>query len=108
MRILRFIVDEQIISQDVNCDFDNLVPGTEGYIIAEFIFSSAWKDCVKVASFYSTLGREFEPQVLKDGRTCVIPAEALKNRTFSIKVTGKKDNYKIVTNKVVVVQRGGK
>lgn len=108
MRILKFIVDDQIVSEDPNCDFRNLVPGTEGHVIAEFIFSSVWNGCVKVASFYSILGKEFTPQILKDGKSCIIPVEALKNRVFKIKLTGQKDNFKITTNKVAVVQDGDK
>ena len=39
MRTLKFIVDGQILRQDPTCDFSNIVPGTEGYLIAEFAFS---------------------------------------------------------------------
>ena len=39
MRTLKFIVEGQIIKQDPSCDFTNLVPGTEGYLRAEFSFS---------------------------------------------------------------------
>lgn len=38
MRTLKFIVDEQIIRQDPNCDFSNLVPGSKGYLQAYFHF----------------------------------------------------------------------
>lgn len=108
MRTLKFIVEDQIIKQDPNCDFSGLIPGTEGYLQAEFSFSKEWRGCAKVASFYSNLGKEYEPQLLVDGRTCMIPAEALKGRIFKIKVTGRtRTNYKIVTNKVSVNQNGG-
>lgn len=106
MRILKFIVDGQTIKQDPACDFTNLVPGTEGYLLAEFSFSSDWRDHVKVASFRSMMGKEYTPQVLSDGKTCVIPAEALKRRTFKIQIIGKKGTVKMVTNHVVVVQNG--
>ena len=106
MRILRFIINDQIIKRDSNCDFSNLVPGTEGYIQAEFIFSSDWNNTIRVAAFYSMTGQEYEPQVLKDGKTCMIPAEALKQHSFKIQLIGKKNNFKIITNKVVVHQTG--
>ena len=108
MRTLKFIIEKQLIKQDPNCDFDGLVPGTEGYVLASFSFSSEWNNCTKVAAFYSAMGREYKPQILQDGKTCLIPAEALKNRTFKIRVVGKKGDYKITTNKVVVHQNGGK
>ena len=107
MRTLRFIVDNQIIKQDPNCDFSNLIPGTEGYLQAEFLFSPEWKGCVKIATFRSSLGREYAPQIIKDGKTCMIPAEALERRVFKVGVVGKKDNLTILTNNVPVTQKGG-
>ena len=108
MRTLRFIVDKQTITQDPSCDFSGIVPGTSGYLQAEFVFSQDWNGCAKVVAFYSPMGYEYTPEVLKDGRTCMIPAEALAKRTFKIKVIG--DNRKglvLTTNKVVVHQNGG-
>ena len=107
MRTLRFIVDGQLVKQDPNCDFSGLVPGTEGYLRAEFAFSPEWTGCVKVASFFNVLGEEFAPQVLMDGKSCMIPARALKNRIFKVKVLGKRNDYVIRTNKVEVNQNGG-
>jgi hypothetical protein len=108
MRTLRFIVDGQIIKQDPTCDFSDLVPGTEGYLRAEFSFSPEWTGCVKVAGFFSNMGFEYRPQVLKDGKACIIPSEALEKRAFKVQVIGKKDNFKLTTNKLLVAQTGGK
>lgn len=108
MRTLKFIVNGQIIEQDPNCDFANLVPGTDGYLQAEFSFSPEWDGCAKVAFFKSVLGTEYEPQVLKDGRTCVIPPEALTKRQFKVGVVGKNDKLKLKTNTVTISQNGGK
>lgn len=108
MRTLKFIVEDQIIRPDPNCDFSNLVPGTEGYLQAEFSFSSEWAGCMRVATFYSMMGTEYSPQVLEDGRACMIPAEALKRKTFKVQVLGKGTNSKkMVTNKLAVSQNGG-
>lgn len=109
MRILKFIVDQQLIKKDPDCDFTGLVPGTSQYLMAEFSFSPEWDKCVKVASFFSPLGREYTPQILKDGRTCIIPADALVKRDFSIRILGKgEDGYRLITDKVTVSQNGGK
>lgn len=109
MRTLRFIVKDQIIEQDPSCDFSNLVPGTSGYLRAEFEFSPEWKGTVKAASFYSALGKEYDAKILKDGKSCVIPEEALKRRVFKIQIVGRKeDGLKLTTNKVAVSQDGGK
>ena len=107
MPILHFIVNGQNVVLDPNCDTTGLVPGTEGYVMAEFTFSKEWDSCIKVAAFYSNLGREFEPQILKDGNVCIIPYQALQKSIFKVKVFGKKDGYTICTNKVTVHQKGG-
>lgn len=108
MRTLRFIVDKQIIKPDPNCDFTGLIPGTEGYLKAEFSFSPEWNGCIKVAAFYSRLGKEYEPQVLEDGKTCMIPAEALQKSAFGVRVIGKREGLKLTTDKAIVCQNGGK
>lgn len=109
MRTLRFIVEGQTIRKDPTCDFDGLVPGSEGMVYASFIFSTEWRDCAKVASFWSNLGKEFPPQLIKHDGTCEIPAEALARRMFKIKIVGKGLNEKhITTNKVMIYQNGGK
>ena len=106
MRTLKFIVDGQILRQDPTCDFNNIVPGTEGYLRAEFAFSQEWDRTVKVVSF--TRGnKEFTPQVLKDNKSCTIPSEALEWRIFQLKVIGRRSDFKIITNKIAVLQDGG-
>ena len=108
MRTLKFIVDGQTIKPDPNCDFSGLVPGTEGYLRAEFAFSPEWSNCVKVAAFYSVMGREYAPQLLKDGVSCDIPTEALAKRVFKVAVAGVgAGDKKLKTNKVAVSQNGG-
>ena len=107
MRVLKFIVDGQTIRQDPSCDFSGIVSGTEGYLQAEFSFSKEWANATKVVGFYSKLGKEYTPQVLKNGKTCMIPAEATKNRVFKIRVIGKRDDYMLRTNKIAIEQKGG-
>ena len=106
MRTLSFIVDGQIIKKDPNCDFNDLIPGTTGYLKAEFTFSKEWDNTIKVAGFYRN-GYECPPQVLEDGRSCMIPSEALTSRQFKIEVLGKNEKIKLTTNKIEVVQNGG-
>ena len=108
MRTLKFIVKGQTISLDPRCDFDGLIPGTEGYLKAEFSFSPEWDNTKRVAAFFSNLGRELEPQIIKPDRTCMIPAEALEKSIFKVQVIGIKNAYKLSTNKVKVYQKGGR
>lgn len=108
MRTLNFIVDGQSLKPDPSCDFSGMVPGTEKYLQAKFAFSSEWKNCVKVAGFWSRLGEEYPPQTLKDGKVCVIPSEALESKYFKIQVIGKrKDGFRLTTNKLEICQNGG-
>ena len=107
MRTLKFIVNGQNIVLDPTCDITGLVPGTAGSIEAEFSFSIEWDGCAKVAAFYSNLGREYEPQILKNGKVCVIPTEALKKSVFKVKVLGQKKGFTICTNKIAIHQKGG-
>lgn len=107
MKTLKFNITGQTITLDPNCSEMDLVPGTNGYVQAEFNFSSEWDNCLKVVAFYSNLGREFEPRVLKGGKVCDIPPEVLKRSIFKLKVLGKKSDYELCTDKLTVYQRGG-
>ena len=107
MRTLKFIVEDQILKADPSCDFNNLVPGTENYLRAEFTFPKEWNGYVKIAAFFSPLGTEYDPQILKDGRSCIIPAEALVRRKFKIQVYGKNNDGQLKTNRLLVCQNGG-
>lgn len=108
MRTLKFIVDEQIIKVDPTCDFTGIVPGTDGYLQAEFSFSPEWKNLAKVVEFRRN-GRECPPQLLKDGKSCMIPSQALTSRSFKLRVLGRgDDNFKLTTSYILVRQNGGK
>lgn len=107
MRRLKFIVEDQIIKPDPNCDFSNLVPGSEEYLQAEFSFSPEWNGFVKAAGFYSAMGVEYEPRQLINDQ-CVIPSEALEKRVFKIQIVGAKGATRLRTNKVEVTQNGGR
>lgn len=107
MRTLKFKVDGLIVKPDESCDFEGLVPGTESYLKAEFSFSPEWSGCTKTINFFSGLGRRYPSQVLKDGKSCTIPAEALRKQIFKVQVVGDKTNFRLVTNKLTVKQNGG-
>lgn len=109
MRTLKFIVEGQSIFLDPSCDFSGLVPGTEGYLTAEFAFSHEWDGCIKVAAFYSNLGTEYEPQIINErDNSCLIPFEALIKSIFKVQIIGRKSGCMLRTNKVKVHQKGGK
>lgn len=102
MRILEFEVDRQTVRKKTGCDFSGLVAGTSGYLWAKFTFSDDWDGCLKAASFWSPDGKE-HPLMLKNN-ACEIPREALEQSTFGVSVTGKRGEYGIRTNRVIVKQ----
>ena len=107
MRTLEFIVEDQTIKKNPACDFDGIVPGTSGYLKAKFTFSKEWNRTARVVGFW-TNRKECPPQILNDGQTCMIPAEALVNKRFEFQVLGKRNDLVISTNKLEIVQNGGK
>lgn len=106
MRVLNYDVDKQVISKDSQCDYSNLVAGSEGYLKLAFNFSKEWDGCVKVVEFKSMRGEEYTPGYLANGHTCPIPSEATANRRFKFRILGKKEGYKITTNYMTISQKG--
>ena len=104
MRTLEFNVDEQLIQKAPGCDFSNIAPGTSGYLVAKFTFSSAWAGCVKAASFWHN---GTEHGVLLTNDTCTIPAAALVGSKFEVSVSGARSGgYRITSTKTIVRQEG--
>lgn len=107
MRILKFIVNGQKITRDPKSDFSGLVPGSKEELIADFSFSSEWDNALKVAAFYDVNG-ECPPQQLIDGMYCIIPKEATKGHWFRVQILGNKNGTPLITNKIDVIQNGGR
>lgn len=108
MRLLRFIVSNDMIMRDPECDFSGLFPGRETEVMVEFDFSPEWNNMVKVAAFWSIIGTEYPPQKLVDGETCMIPVEALQRPAFKMQILGRNKHKYIETQKIIVHQSGGK
>lgn len=102
-RILKFTVGRQIVSKYPDCDFSGIVKGSEGYLMAMFVFSREWYGCKIAASFWSN-GKEYAVPV-QNGK-CIIPSEALKGDQFYVSLVGIRKGYKITTNKFKVSQEG--
>lgn len=107
MRVLKFVVEGQIIKRDGRCDFSNIVAGTSGYLVANFAFSEVWNGCAKVVEFLSESGEELDALVINRDNSCNIPDNVSKKHAFYIKIYGKRDGYIITTNKILIKQYGG-
>ena len=108
MRVLKFIVDETTIKPDPDCDFTGLFPGQMERVVADFTFTPDWKSRVKVAAFWSIMGKEFPPQVINEEGLCEIPNEALAKVAFKVQVLGKHRDKKVETNQLTIYQSGNK
>ena len=105
MRTLKFIVEGQRLRKDPQCNFDDLIPGSSGYLECEFVFNDDWIDCDKAASFFAIDGQENAERIL--GNKCTIPADVLTHALFYMSVMGQKNlDFKIKTNRITVRQRG--
>lgn len=105
---LNFIVEGETISPDPSCDFNGLFPGKNNEVQAHFEFSPEWGDRIKVAAFYSMLGKEFPPQIIDKENTCMIPQEALMLPTYKLQVFGNFYGKITTTNTLTVYQKGGR
>lgn len=108
MRVLKFIVDDSTIKQEPTCSFDGLFPAPNQEMAAEFAFSDNWTGVPKVAAFYSALGNEYPPQIIRENNRCIIPSEALNSPAFRIQILGSNRRTIMSTNKLTVYQKGGK
>lgn len=104
MQTLYFRVIGRHIELDQKSSLNTLIPGSKEPIMATFSFSNEWRNTTKVVAFYSRMGHEYPPQLLKDGQTCIIPSEVLEKRFFKLKVIGQSG---LTTNKLTIDQKGG-
>lgn len=105
MRTLKFIVEGLIIAKDPSCDFAGIVPGTKGYLQANFKFDYNWSGCEKIAVF-TKQGSKDEIPVRIVNNSCAIPDEVLVRRRFKLKVIGVKPGLRLPTNVLEVKQDG--
>ena len=105
MRRLIFNVSGQKIETNSNCDVDNIVAGSEGYLMAKFMFyGNSWKGFKKAARFVGEDGVE-HAALLDTNDTCVVPAEVLDGAYFKVGAMGAMgatDDQQIVTSWVTI------
>lgn len=105
MRILKFIVSGQNIQPDPSCDFAGIFPGTEGYLMASFLFDDTWSGCGKIAEFRKYYTSEPVPvKLTRDA--CMIPSDVLTGKTFKVSVVGIRPGFRIKTDITEVKQNG--
>ena len=107
MKTLKLLVDHNGVKVNSACSYEGIFPGMTEPLRLEFDFSPEWDERKKVAGFWSMLGAEYTPQLLKDGKTCIVPAEALKKAAFKVQILGRYNGAITTTNKATVYLKGG-
>lgn len=102
MRILSFSVKGQRLTKDKECNFSDIVAGSENYLKAKFWVSPEWYGCKKAASFW--VGDQEYAVMLDEDSECFIPKEVLSEEMFKVSLTGVMGDYKITTGKTKVKQ----
>lgn len=58
MRELHFDVAGQLLRRNKQCDFENIVRGSDNYLCLVFHFDNDWKETKRVISFYDVDGKQ--------------------------------------------------
>lgn len=58
MRELHFDVTGQLLRRNKQCDFENIVRGSDNYLCLVFHFNQEWKETKRVISFYDVDGKQ--------------------------------------------------
>lgn len=105
MRTLRFTVNAQKITPDLACSFSDIVPGTAGYLKAQFSFSAEWSGLVKVAEFRKYLCDEPVSVPIINGE-CAVPDTVTGGKAWYVKIIGKRGDVILPTCNCKVEQEG--
>lgn len=95
MRTIRFNVNQQRIKNvDSVC---HIYEGTDNFLELKFNFNEDWDGCVKAISLGT---KEIAMKLNND--SCVVPKEAFDSAQLSFYLVGKKQNYRIQTQKFII------
>ena len=103
-RDLDFIVTNQRIEKDRDCDFSGIFSGTKGYLRCRFSFSREWEGLSKAAIFKCGNSVRYAPIVNNE---CMIPNELTDFLRIKIAVAGKSPELTLTTNSATIIQQEG-
>lgn len=101
MRTLEFNVNGQILEKSKDCDFENIVAGSKGYLKMHFSFSDDLKDYRKVARFSDGKKEDYMPII--DG-SCDVPDTMVKQKYFRVGIIMIRGDKYIPTTQQCIVQ----
>lgn len=108
MKNLKLLVDGSVIKFTPTCNFKGLFPGMTEPLQLDFDFSPEWESGAKVAAFWSMSGKEYSPQILKGGKSCKVPVEALQRDAFKVQILGSMNGERTSTTKCTIYLEGGR
>jgi hypothetical protein len=101
MRELHFDVAGQLLRRNKQCDFENIVRGSDNYLCLVFHFNQEWQGTKRVISFYDVDGKQTN-EIIQDRVT--VPVDVTHGSMFYFELTGKSNKTRIVTNRTYIEQ----
>lgn len=101
MRELHFDVTGQLLRRNKQCDFENIVRGSDNYLCLVFHFDNDWKETKRVISFYDVDGKQTN-EIIQDKVT--VPVDVTHGSMFYFELTGKSNKTRITTNRMYIEQ----
>lgn len=102
MRDIILNLSEQTLSKINNCDYDNIVRGSNNYLRIVLKADIQWSNMAKVITV-RTLGG-IEHNAIYEPTGVLLPEEVTQNSYFEVMVTGRKGNQLVKTNSVIISQ----
>lgn len=104
MRVLKFIINGLKLTKDPQCDFSGIVPGTKGYLKAEFKFNEDWYTCKKMAVFSVPGSQDDEILTFKSLHTNYVNTKIFNDSGAYMKVAYAADTKIYIDNKFAELQ----
>lgn len=102
MRDIVLNLSEQTLSKIGNCDYGNIVRGSNNYLRIVLKTDIQWNNMAKVVTVRTLGGIEYN--AIYEHTGVLLPEEVTKNSYFEIMVTGKNGNQLVKTNNVIINQ----
>lgn len=102
MRDIILNLSEQYLGKIGNCDYTNIVRGSDNYLRIVLKCDIQWNNMVKVITVRTLGGIEYN--AIYEPTGLLLPEYVTQNSYFEVMVTGKKGNQLVKTNSVIINQ----
>ena len=101
MRELHFDVAGQLLRRNKQCDFENIVRGSDNYLCLVFHFDNDWRETKRVISMYDVDGNQINES---EQDKATVPVSVTHGSMFYFELTGKSNKTRITTNRMYIEQ----